>query len=158
VGKAEGNGYIIGGEMVSIKKDLEWGLEQEKVAIKEFSKVFKKGKWSGFIKLGLYNHFDFCAHSLDDKRKSCFVEIKSRRCDHDKYEDTLIPSVKIKKALILVEHGQKVFLVVNFTDGFYYVDLERANMRFDWNARTDRGMIERGHYAFLPLEQFKKIG
>ena len=28
--------------MVSIKKDLEWGLEQENVAIKEFSKEFKR--------------------------------------------------------------------------------------------------------------------
>ena len=144
--------------MGSIKKDLEWGLEQETPAIKAFSGVFKRKKWSKFEKLGLYDHFDFCAHSLDDKRSSCFVEIKSRRCSYGDYEDTIVPSVKIKKALILIEHRQKVYLVINFVDGVYYVDLERAQMRFDWNARTDRGRIERAHYAFLPLEQFKKIG
>ena len=142
---------------VNIKKDLEWGLKKEEEVIKEFKAVFK-GKFGDFEKLGLYDHFDYCAHSLDGGRKSCFVEIKSRRNAHDAYDETIIPATKVKKALILIEHGQKVFLVINFTDGTYYVDLERASMRFDWNARTDRGAIERGHYAFLPVIQFKKIG
>ena len=142
---------------VNIKKDLEWGLKKEEEVIKEFKAVFK-GKFGDFEKLGLYDHFDYCAHSLGNSRKSCFVEIKSRRNAHDAYDETIIPATKVKKALILIEHGQKVFLVINFTDGTYYVDLERASMRFDWNARTDRGAIERGHYAFLPVSQFKKIG
>ena len=141
---------------VNIKKDLDWGLKKEEEVIKEFTRVYKS-KFGEFKKLGLYDHFDYCAHSLDGKRKSCFVEIKSRRNTHDKYEETIIPASKVKKALILIEHGQKVFLVVNFTDGTYYVDLERATMRFNWNARTDRGAIERGHYAFLPIKQFKRI-
>ena len=141
---------------INIKKDLDWGLKKEEEVIKSFARVYKK-KFGEFKKLGLYDHFDYCAHSLDGGRKSCFVEIKSRRNAHDAYDETIVPAAKVKKALILIEHGQKVFLVVNFTDGTYYVDLERATMRFDWNARTDRGAIERGHYAFLPITQFKEI-
>ena len=119
---------------VNIKTDLEWGLKKEEEVIKEFSAVYK-GKFGEFKKLGLYDHFDYCAHSLDGGRKSCFVEIKSRRNAHDAYEETIIPASKVKKALILIEHGQKVFLVVNFTDGTYFVDLERAFRRVVAAAR-----------------------
>ena len=144
-------------KVTNIQKDLKWGLKNEKKVIKDFARVFKS-KYGDFTKLGLYDHFDYCAHALGDSRTSCFVEIKSRRNAHDAYDETIVPAAKIKKALILIEHKQKVYLVVSFTDGTYYVDLERASMRFDWNARTDRGAIERGHYAFLPIKQFKKIG
>ena len=141
--------------MVDVSKDKKWGLEQEKIAIAHFEKAVGK-KWNEFTPLGLYSHFDYCAHAKKT-RKCCFVEIKSRRNNHDEYEETIVPAIKIRKALALIAEGHKAYLVVNFLDGVYYLDMEKASLRFDWNVRRDRGTIEKGLYAFLGINQFKKI-
>ena len=141
--------------MVDISKDKKWGLKQEKIAIKKFKE--KMGaKWNEFAPLGMYSHFDYCAHAKKT-RKCCFVEIKSRRNNHDAYDETIVPAIKIRKALALINAGHKAYLVVNFLDGIYYLDMEKASLRFDWNARRDRGALELGLYAFLGISQFKKI-
>ena len=49
----------------------------------------------------------------------------------------------------------KVFFVINFTNGICYLDMSNANFKLGYNARTDRGALELNHYAFIPLEQFK---
>ena len=141
--------------MVDVSKDKKWGLEQEKIAIDIFAKKIGK-KWVEFIPLGIYSHFDYCAHAKKT-RKCCFVEIKSRRNNHDTYDETIVPAIKIRKALALIAEGHKAYLVVNFLDGVYYLDMEKANLRFDWNVRRDRGTIEKGLYAFLKVKQFKEI-
>jgi len=141
--------------VVDVSKDKKWGLEQEKVAIEYFKRAVGK-KWNDFQPLGLYSHFDYCAHALKT-RKCCFVEIKSRRNNHDEYEETIVPAIKIRKALALIAEGHKAYLVVNFLDGIYYQDMEKASLRFDWNVRRDRGAFEKGLYAFLKVNQFKKI-
>ena len=141
--------------MVDVSKDKKWGLEQEKIAIKYIERAIGK-KCNEFIPLGLYSHFDYCAHAKKT-RKCCFVEIKSRRNNHDEYEETIVPAIKIRKALALIAEGHKAYLVVNFLDGVYYLDMEKASLRFDWNVRRDRGTIEKGLYAFLNVSQFKKI-
>ena len=132
--------------MVNTKKDKKFGLKKEEEAIKCFSDNAPKGKWN-----------EFCAHSTDRKR-SAFVEIKSRRNAKDAYEDTMVPSVKIEKALNLIRLGHKVYFVFNFTDGIFFIDLEKATVRFGKNARTDRGALELGHYAFIRVDLLTKIG
>ena len=85
------------------------------------------------------------------------MEIKSRRNTHDAYEETIIPSNKVRKALELINKGHKAVLAIQFTDGIYYVDLENAIIRFGFNARTNRGAVELNHYAFIPVHQFERI-
>ena len=143
--------------MVDTTKDVKWGLDKEMEAIKVFQSNAPKDKWSTYTKMSEYNHFDYCAHAKDRKR-SAFVEVKSRRNKHDAYEDTMVPSIKIEKALNLIRLGHKVYFVFNFTDGVYFADLEKATVRFGKSARTDRGALELGHYAFLRVNELKKIG
>ena len=137
---------------VNVKKDYDWGLKKEPIVIKELSKLYKDRP--EFKKLGKYDHFDYCSW---DEDCNIFVEIKSRRNAHDAYDETIVPSIKIRKALRLVGLGHKALFVINFTDGIYYVDFEKASMRFGYNARTDRGAIELSHYAFIPVSQFKLL-
>lgn len=137
---------------VDVTKDYTWGLDEEPKVIKELAKIYKE--WPEFKKLGKYNHFDYYSWT---PKKCCFVEIKSRRNKHDAYDETIVAAIKIRKALRLIGLGHKALLVVNFTDGMYYLDLERATMRFGFNARTDRGALELNHYAFIPVNQFKLI-
>ena len=143
--------------MVDTRKDVKYGLKKEEEAIKCFSANAPKGKWNKFKKMNEFNHFDYCAHSTDRKR-SAFVEIKSRRNKKDAYEDTMVPSVKIEKALNLIRLGHKVYFVFNFTDGIYFIDLEKATVRFGKSARTDRGALELGHYAFIGVDLLTEIG
>ena len=143
--------------MVNINKDKKWGLKKEEEAIRAFSENAPSGKWNKFEKTNAYNHFDYCAHSMD-RKKSAFVEIKSRRNTHDAYDETMVPAIKIQKALELIRLGHKVYFVFNFTDGIYFVKLETASVRFGFSARTDRGAVELGHYAFIGVNSLIQIG
>jgi len=142
---------------VNITTDYKWGTNLEQEAIDLFEKNAPDGKWLPFTKLGKFSHFDFCA--VDTKRtgKLAFVEVKSRRCERNAYSDTIMPSVKMQKALELINLKNKAYLILNFTDEVCFVDLKDARMSFGYNARTDRGSLELGHYAFIPLDQFKTL-
>tara|TARA_R110002020_G_scaffold141859_2_gene313690 strand:- start:18899 stop:19360 length:462 start_codon:yes stop_codon:yes gene_type:complete len=146
------NDMVIKKPYVNVKKDYDWGIAKEPIVIKELSKIYPKRP--EFKKLGKYDHFDYCSWDVES---NIFVEIKSRRNAHDAYDETIVPSIKIRKALRLVGLGHKALFVINFTDGIYYVDFEKASMRFGYNARTDRGAIELSHYAFIPMKQFKQL-
>lgn len=137
---------------INISRDLKWGLKEEPKVMRALETIFPN--WPPFKKLGKYDHFDFCSWTKDC---CCFVEIKSRRNTHDAYEETIIPSTKIRKALELISLGHKAVLAIQFTDGIYFVDLENALIRFGFNARTDRGAVELNHYAFIPVHQFERI-
>ena len=143
--------------MIDTTKDTKFGLKKEEEAIKCFSDNAPTGKWNEFKKMNEFNHFDYCAHPTNRKR-SAFVEIKSRRNAKNAYEDTMVPSVKIEKALNLIRLGHKVYFVFNFTDGIYFIDLEKAIVRFGKGARTDRGALELGHYAYIGVDLLTKIG
>ena len=70
----------------------------------------------------------------------------------------MVPAVKIQKGLELIKLGHKVYLVFNFTDGIYFTKLETATVRFGFSARTDRGALELGHYAFIGINSLIQIG
>tara|TARA_R110000824_G_scaffold206523_3_gene391668 strand:+ start:10226 stop:10681 length:456 start_codon:yes stop_codon:yes gene_type:complete len=137
---------------VDISTDLKWGLKEEPKVMRALESIFPN--WPPFKKLGKYDHFDYCSWTEDC---CCFVEIKSRRNTHDAYEETIIPSKKVRKALRLINLGHKAILAIKFTDGIFYVDLENALIRFGFNARTNRGAVELNHYAFIPVHQFERI-
>ena len=68
-----------------------------------------------------------------------------------------MPASKIAKALEIIGKGNKVYIVISFTDGIYYLDMTNATIKFGYNARTDRGAVELNHYAFIPLHQFRAV-
>jgi hypothetical protein len=138
---------------VDITNDLSWGTAKEQEAMSAFEAHAPADKWQPFTKMGKYSHFDFCAIGNDRKHQLAFAEIKSRRCKRNTYPDTIVPSVKIQKGLELLNLRHKVYVILNFEDEICFVDLKDAQMRFGYNARTDRGALELGHYAFIPLDQ-----
>ena len=139
------------------KKDYDWGILHEQEAIEAFQANADKEEWGVFEKLGKFSHFDFCSVSTNSPHRMTFIEVKSRRCKRDMYDDTIVPSVKIQKALELIGNRNKVYLIINFEDEICFTDIVKAEMRFGYNARTDRGKVELGHYAFIPLRQFTTI-
>ena len=142
---------------VDISKDYKWGTDLEEDAIKYFELNSKKKDWQPFEKLGKFSHFDFCALNTKKMGKLAFVEVKSRRCKRSTYDDTIMPSIKMQKALEIINNKHLAYLLLNFEDEICFVDLKVAKMHFGYNARTDRGSVELGHYAFIPLDQFTTV-
>ena len=137
---------------VNVKKDLKWGLAKEAEVMKLVAEEITG--WPEFKKLEKYDSFDYCANK---EGTNCFVEIKCRRILYGDYEETIVPASRIAKALEIIGKGNKVYIVISFTDGIYYLDMTNATIKFGYNARTDRGAVELNHYAFIPLHQFRAV-
>tara|TARA_R110002020_G_scaffold12642_13_gene46269 strand:+ start:19140 stop:19604 length:465 start_codon:yes stop_codon:yes gene_type:complete len=137
---------------VNVNKDLKWGLGKEQLVMRAVAQELTG--WDEFKKLDKYDSFDYCANK---DGTNCFVEIKSRRIKYGDYEETIVPASKIAKGLEIIGKGNKVYVVISFTDGIYYLNLANATVKFGYNARTDRGALELNHYAFIPLAQFKRV-
>jgi hypothetical protein len=130
-------------------EDLKYGLEKEKEQLgiirDIFCKKLKKSNDKWFV-------FDY---SCED----CYVELKSRRCNHDKYPDTMIGLNKIHYC----SHTKRpVYFCFNFEDGLYYwkydkKDIDNGNVQIRKGGRTDRGIDETKDYAYIKTEILKKV-
>lgn len=132
--------------------DIEYGLQKEKEHLNIMRDIFcdklvkSSSKW--FV-------FDY---SSDE----CYVELKSRRCNHDKYIDTMIGLNKINYCSYLNENSKPVYFCFNFDDGLYYwkynkADIDNGNVQIRKGGRTDRGFDERKDYAYIKTEILKKV-
>jgi hypothetical protein len=57
-------------------------------------------------------------HDFDFEGATCWVELKSRTNEKDKYDTTLLPYSKIVRAS---ESEKKLYCVFEFSDGVYYL-------------------------------------
>lgn len=93
----------------------------------------------------VYSNYDF----FDSKYK---YELKSRRCEHDKYPTTLIPEMKCHK---------KTYLLFLFNDGLYYIRYRKDKFNnYDKKLfvkdREDKKDVCKNYY-YIPIEDLKKI-
>lgn len=89
---------------------------------------------------------------FDFESKNFILEMKTRRCEKDKYLDTMIPMNKIDYLLNCEKMG---FAVFNFTDGLYYYPITLESMavcRVSNGGRCDRGYGEWGKYCYIPTD------
>jgi hypothetical protein len=133
----------------AITKDLNYGLEKEKENLEIIKSVFDKSLQKVKDK---YYCFDF---SCD----SCYVELKSRRCDSFQYKDTMVGKNKLDYASKMT---RPVFFVFGFNDGLYYwkynkEDLDNGNVEIRKGGRVDRGFDELKDYGFIKTEILIKV-
>jgi hypothetical protein len=92
-----------------------------------------------------YCNYDF----YDSKYK---YELKSRRCDHNKYPTTMIPEIKCNK---------RTYLLFLFDDGLYYIRFNKYRFekydkkRFVKNRDDKQDVMK--YYYYIPVEDLKKI-
>jgi hypothetical protein len=130
------------------KKDLIFGNLQEK----EILKILKLNFDDTLKKTSNYFVFDF-------ESDNCYIELKSRRIEHNKFNDTMIGKNKLEFAETCKKN---VFFVFNFTDGLYYwkynkEDIINNNITFREGGRNDRGKNELKDYAFIKIKILKKL-
>lgn len=136
--------------MENIKKvDIDFGVKKETDNLEIIKSVFDNS-----LKKIKDNYFCF-----DFSCDSCYVELKSRRCDHNKYKDTMIGKNKLDYA----KYSKKsVYFVFGFNDGLYYWrynedDLKNGNVEIRKGGRTDRGRDEIKDYGFIKTEILIKV-
>jgi hypothetical protein len=117
------------------QNDLLFGLSQE-----EKIKHKLEEKFGTLTKLDKYNNFDFC----NDKY---FIEVKSRRIKHNRYDTLFFDEIKLKKAKEIIKKGYEIFFVFNCTDGIWCWEFKDDKMYeneyfISLGGRWDRGKEE----------------
>lgn len=88
-----------------------------------------------------------------------YLELKSRNCNHDKFEDIMIGENKIRFA---EKTNRRVVLVWNFQDGVYYYDFDKnditnGKITFRMGGRSDRGKNEKKICAYVSRDLLQKL-
>ncbi len=117
---------------------MDWGRIKE---IELFDII--KEAFDGNLKKtsGRYDPFDF---ESDDT----LVELKSRRCNHDTYNTTMIPYSKLIYCNKFPD--KKVILCFNFEDGLYCHTYEREKQH-------DIRKFNNRDYCYIPINQLIKV-
>jgi len=132
-----------------LNEDVEFGLKKEMEQLQMIRDIFCK-------KLKKTNNKWFV---FDYSCEDCYVELKSRRCNHDKYPDTMIGLNKINYC---AHTTRPVYFCFSFEDGLYYwrynkLDIDYGNVTIRKGGRTDRGIDETKDYAYIRTEILKKV-
>lgn len=132
----------------SLEKDRKFGREKEDENLT-------------LIRSSIDEKLQKCSNNfyvIDFTSKDCYIELKSRRCEKDKYKDTMISVNKIKFA----EKSEKpTYFCFSFTDGLFCwkYDKEEAEDAISYRegGRNDRGIDETKEYAYIKCEYLKKL-
>ena len=129
---------------MSILRDLSFGNKNETIILEKLQETFPD-----IIQTETFHPFDYF-------NTDTFFELKSRRCNHDTYPDTMIGHNKIKYALDNPQFNY-VFLF-KFLDGLYkhHFDPTR-NYELRKGGRMDRGKPEFRNYAYIPIDELTFI-
>jgi len=96
-----------------------------------------------------FNLFDF-------ETCNCLYELKTRRCNHNTYNDTMIGMNKILYAQNNLE--KDIFFIFNYKDGLYYWKFNIIQpLNYRYGGRSDRGSNEYKEYAFIPISYLTKL-
>lgn len=131
------------------EKDENFGKVNEANCLEQFRELFDSALK---INTNKWATFDY---SCD----GCYVELKSRRCAHNKYKDIMIGLNKIQYCSNMT---RPVYFCFSFEDGIYYwkynkEDLENGNVVIRKGGRTDRGVDETKDCAYINSAILKKV-
>ena len=118
--------------------DLTFGENEEDSVIDKL----KLAGWSNIKKTGKMNVHDYRA--IDSEWTSWSLELKTRRCTKEQYEDTLIGANKMAKAYeLFYKEGIETLFLFQFTNWLYYLNPFNHSPRRDYKLqRFDRGGID----------------
>ena len=128
-----------------MEKDLQFGFAEEDRLLK-------------FIQSKYGDTFEKTPddHPYDYTDGQTYIELKSRRCNHNTYPDTMIGFNKLMYATNRPEN--KFVFLFNFKDGIYKHDFcPDKTYNIKKGGRSDRGRLELKQYAYIPVYQLIKI-
>jgi len=94
-------------------------------------------------------------HFFDLYDGKCYYEVKSRNCNVNKYDTTIVGYNKIKFARTC---GKDCIFIFSFTDGIYYYKYnDKDNFDVKVCGRSDRGTNEYNMYMYIPISVLKRF-
>lgn len=129
-------------------RDYNFGIQEEEKLIEVFRERFDKC----LCKTNSTAIIDFISPKT-------YLELKSRNCNHNKFNDIMIGENKIQFAL---KTKRDVIFAFNFLDGIYFYkfnkeDISNNKINFRLGGRTDRGRDEIKRYAYISRDLLEKI-
>ena len=115
---------------ISINKDLKFGLLQEDLIKPQLEKFFE-------VKL-IKNKNPYSIIDFTNKERNIYIELKSRRMNHDRFKTIVVGYNKIKHLNFL--NVARKYLVWNCQDGLYYLEYTKELMELKPRSffRNDR--------------------
>lgn len=129
--------------MTSFIIDKEMGKKNEDYVFNIIRKYWKDRQITKA--LDTYSNYDF----YDSKYT---YELKSRRCEHNRFNTTIIPEMKCHK---------RTYLLFLFTDGLYYIRFRESKFnefekKLYVKDRDDKKDVKK-YYYYIPIDKLKKI-
>jgi hypothetical protein len=122
-----------------LSQDLAFGLNNEKLLKNRIQQI-----------TGTLKHTPVY-HSFDYYNNTCFVELKSRNCNFDKYDTTMIGMNKIKKC---IEPTKDYYFFFSFADNqLLYWKYITTDFEIKQGGRFDRGKPELNDYLYIPIKE-----
>jgi len=134
------------------QKDLSYGILQENYLLSAIHK-----KYPNVQKTDQY-----C--SVDYECDKFVIELKSRRCNHNKYPTTMISKSKIDymldkgKSQTSKTCSKRGICLFNFYDGLYEIEITPDvvnTFNCCFGGRHDRGRREYNIYYYIPIKMLK---
>lgn len=139
--------------VTKLREDLSYWFLKEK----DVSEYFKE-LWRKIIPTEDTDILDF---KIEDKNwNEVWMELKSRRCSVEQYEDSMIGINKLIEAYKRYnEWWIYTIFAFKFTDGLYYINPFFSLPRFDYKrGRWDRGKLDQPKgWVYYKTSEMKKI-
>jgi hypothetical protein len=132
--------------MIYHKKDIILGLKGEK-RVKEFL----DDEW----KIELEYTDEFHPFDLYYKKQNLYIEVKTRRCKHNKYKTLYFSKAKLD--YINQNPSNNYMFVYNLNDGLYLWKFNINQLFLSMGGRTDRGKNEVKYLCNIPVKYLIKI-
>lgn len=132
--------------MIYHKKDIILGLKGE-MKVKEFMENFLD------IELEYTEHFH--PYDLFCKEENLYIEVKTRRCRHNKYKTLFFSKAKLD--FINKNPSNEYIFIYNLIDGLYLWKFNINELFLSMGGRTDRGCNEVKKLCNIPVKYLIKI-
>ena len=133
------------------EKDLQFGFSEEKNKHEYLEKFFGKLNYTS-DKYG--KHFEF-----DKYNEKYFIELKSRKINHNQYSTLFFGKNKYLKGKKLLEANPelRIFYMWNCFDGIYYWEHGSSEYTEKISGRRDRGKIEENMCIHIQQKNINNI-
>ena len=134
--------------------DIDYGRENEIAVFQKIKLFFNDGNLK---ELSYYDEFDF---SNEDSTLLC--ELKSRRCNFNEYNDTMINCSKLNKCKRLIKNKNKKIQIYFFfyfkkNDLYFWKYNETDDLRYSTCNRPDRISSTNNKYAYISRNLLTKV-
>ena len=134
--------------------DIDYGRENEKIVFQKIKSFFGNEKMK---ELDYYHEFDYT-----NEYGTILCELKSRRCNFNEYNDTMLNVSKLNKCKRIIKNKSKKIVIYFFfyfkqNDLYYWKYNDTDDLRYSTCNRPDRVSTINNKYAYISRNLLTKV-